>query len=64
MRNVVGGRSRQPGAGLGTEARVVRVYDGQAYYYQQQPQTYDGYGNQYQQPQRYYPPRNMYGYPD
>jgi hypothetical protein len=33
-----------------------RAYDGQVYYYQQQqpPQTYDGYGNQYQQPQRYY----------
>jgi L,D-transpeptidase catalytic domain len=33
-----------------------RVYDGQAYYQQQpqQPQAYDGYGNQYQQPRGYY----------
>jgi L,D-transpeptidase catalytic domain len=59
-----------PADGSSSDARYPaprssrRVYDGQAYYYQQQPQTYDGYGNQYQQPQRYYPPRNMYGYPD
>jgi hypothetical protein len=38
------------------------AYDGQAYYYQQQP-TYDGYGNQYQpQPRSYYQqqPRTYY----
>ena len=43
-----------------------RAYDsqGQAYYYQQQqPQSYDGYGNQVQQQQpRYYQPRGYYGY--
>jgi hypothetical protein len=32
-----------------------RAYDGQAYYYQQQPpQGYDAYGNAYQQPRSYY----------
>jgi hypothetical protein len=31
-----------------------RAYDGQVYYYQQQPPTYDGYGNSYQQPRSYY----------
>jgi len=40
------------------------VYNGQVYYYQQQPQAYDGYGNQVQQqPQRYYyQQRGVYGY--
>jgi L,D-transpeptidase catalytic domain len=38
-----------------------RVYDGQAYYYQQQPAS-DGYGNSYQQPRGYYQqqPRTYY----
>jgi hypothetical protein len=31
-----------------------RAYDGQVYYYQQQPQGYDAYGNAYQQPRSYY----------
>ena len=51
-----------PADGSSSDARYPaprggrRAYDGQVYYYQQQqpPQTYDGYGNQYQQPQRYY----------
>ena len=42
-----------------------RTYDGQVYYYQQQPQqqqSYDGYGNAYQQPPRgaYYQQRGPY----
>jgi hypothetical protein len=37
-----------------------RAYDGQVYYNQQQPQTYDSYGNAYQQPQRYYQQRGLY----
>jgi len=44
--------------------RSRRVYDGQVYYYQQQQQqqqqTYDGYGNQYQQQPRYYQQRGLY----
>jgi hypothetical protein len=35
-------------------------YGGQSYYYQQQPQTYDSYGNQYPQPQPYYQQRGLY----
>jgi hypothetical protein len=31
-----------------------RAYDGQVYYYQQQPQGYDAYGNAVQQPRSYY----------
>ena len=59
-----------PADGSSSDARYPaprssrRVNDGQAYYYQQQqqqqPQTYDGYGKQYQQPQRYYQQRGMY----
>ena len=37
-----------------------RVYDGQVYYYQQQPQAYDAYGNPYQQPRSYYQQRGLY----
>ena len=61
-----------PADGSSSDARYPaprgsrRAYDGQAYYYQQQPppQTYDGYGYQYQQPQRYYQQRGPYGYPN
>jgi hypothetical protein len=40
-----------------------RAYDGQVYYYQQQPQGYDAYGNAVQQPRSYYQqqqPRTYY----
>jgi hypothetical protein len=42
-----------------------RAYDGQVYYYQQQPQGYDAYGNAVQQPRSYYQqqPRTYY-YPN
>jgi hypothetical protein len=43
-----------------------RVYDGQAYYdqQQQQPQTYDGNGYQYQQQPQRYQQRGLFGFPD
>jgi L,D-transpeptidase catalytic domain len=43
-----------------------RVYDGQVYYYQQQqqPQAYDAYGNQYQQPRSSYQQQPRYYYPN
>jgi hypothetical protein len=59
-----------PADGSSTDARYPaprgsrRVYDGQVYYYQQQP-TYDGYGYPSQQPQRNsYQQRGLYGYPN
>jgi L,D-transpeptidase catalytic domain len=39
-----------------------RAYDGQVYYYQQQPQGYDAYGNAYQQPRSYYQQQPGYYY--
>src|SRR5271167_4231314 len=43
-----------------------RAYDGQVYYYQQQPpQGYDAYGNAYQQPRSYYQQQQTrYYYPN
>jgi hypothetical protein len=42
-----------------------RAYDGQVYYYQQQPQGYDAYGNAYQQPRSYYQQQQpRYYYPN
>jgi hypothetical protein len=41
-----------------------RAYDGQVYYYQQQPQAYDAYGNSVQQPRSTYQQQQRYYYPN
>ena len=57
-----------PADGSSTDQRypaprgVRRSYDRQADYYQQQPQGYDAYGNQYQQQQRGYYQQQQPGY--